>query len=198
MAQDGGIGGCAPGRTALVILDLINDLDFPGAEEIAPEVLAAADAVAALRARAEAVGVPVVFVNDNFGDWTSDREQLIAHIATRSAHGRELVCRLPPRQDDYFVIKPMHSGFYATNLAVLLPRLGASRLILTGVAAEICVLFTAADAHMREYPLWVPKDCVAPARPGRKEWALEIMRDAMDAETAATEDLSLTDWLGRA
>jgi len=70
-----------------------------------------------------------------------------------------------------------------------------NRLVLTGVAADICVLFTAADAHMREYALWVPKDAVASDRPEHRDWALGIMTKSMDAETRPTTELTLEDWL---
>ena len=101
--------------------------------------------------------------------------------------------RLVPGQEDYFIIKPQFSGFYATNLPVLLPKLGVSRLIITGVATDICILFTAADAHMRDYALWVPEDAVA-AADERGTWALEIMRGSMGAETRPTAELSIENW----
>lgn len=105
--------------------------------------------------------------------------------------------RIAPREDDYYVIKPQISGFYATNLPVLLPKLGVSRLILTGVAADICVLFTAADAHMRAYDLWIPVNAVASEQDQRKAWAMDIMRKSMGAETRSTDELSLQAWIGR-
>ena len=102
-----------------------------------------------------------------------------------------------PAEDDFFVIKPQFSGFYSTNLPALLPRLGASRLIMTGLAADICVLFTAADAHMREYELWVPANCVASSDPRRTEWALDIMKQSMDADTRPSNAEALRWWLDK-
>jgi nicotinamidase-related amidase len=134
-------------------------------------------------------------VNDNYGQWHSERSLIVEHCSREGALGRELVEMLKPEENDYFVIKPQFSGFYSTNLPALLPRLGAQRLILTGMAADICVLFTAADAHMREYDIWVPKDCVASSDPQRTIWALEIMRSSMKAEIRSTSKLSLTEWL---
>ena len=103
--------------------------------------------------------------------------------------------RLGPRPDDFFVIKPALSGFYATSLPVLLPKLGVSRLVLTGVAADICVLFTAADAHMRDYDLWVPADAVGSEGDERTRWALDIMQKSMGAEIRPTSELSLAAWV---
>jgi nicotinamidase-related amidase len=188
----------APGGTALLIIDMINTLDFGGGQRMLPAAKAAAEAIVTLRDAADAAGVPVVYVNDNYDQWHSDRTRLVEFGRAEESVGKPLVDALEPRRDDFFVIKPQFSGFYATNLPVLLPRLKASRLVLTGIAADICVLFTAADAHMREYDLWVPEDCVAASDSNRTRWALEIMRGAMKADTRPTAALSLDDWVAAA
>lgn len=188
----------AAGGPALLIVDMFNTLDFEGGEAMLPAATRAADAIARLRDEATRADVPVVYVNDNYDQWHSERSRLVAMCLADECRGRPLAERLEPRPDDYFVIKPQFSGFYSTNLPVLLPRLAVSRLILTGVAADICILFTAADAHMREYELWVPEDAVAATDPQRTEWALEIMRVSMHADTHATADLPLGDWLAAA
>ncbi|MDP1027672.1 isochorismatase family cysteine hydrolase [Sphingomonas sp. KR1UV-12] len=193
--MDGRITAPAPGQTALLIVDMINDLDFDDAEAIRQPALAAAEAILALRDAADAADVPVIYVNDNGDRWHSDRSALVARVQDHGGPGADIARRLTPRDADYFVIKPQFSGFYATNLPVLLPRLEASRLILTGIAADICVLFTAADAHMREYGLWVPADTVASFDQQRTRWALDIMAGTMGADVRATTDLSLEDWL---
>ena len=185
----------AAGNTALLIIDMINEMSFEGADALRGPAADAAAAIARLREEADAAGVPVVYVNDNFGEWHSERGRLVDRCL-ENGDVPDIVRALAPRRDDYFVIKPQFSGFYATNLPVLLPKLQVSRLILTGVAADICVLFTAADAHMRDYGLWVPGDAVAGEHVQRTSWALEIMRNSMGAETAATSELSLADWLG--
>lgn len=187
----------AAGHTALLIIDMINEMSFEGAEALKGPAAEAAGAIARLRDEADAAGVPTVYVNDNFGEWHSERGRLIDRCLA-NGDVADIVRALTPRTDDYFVIKPQFSGFYSTNLPVLLPKLGVSRLILTGVAADICVLFTAADAHMRDYALWVPSDAVAGEHAQRTSWALEIMRNSMAAETAPTAQLSLAEWLADA
>ena len=124
----------------------------------------------------------------------SERARLVDHARRPQAPARDIVERLSPRADDYFVIKPQFSGFYATNLQVLLPKLGVQRLILVGMAADICVLFTAADAHRRGYDLWIPADAVAGEDAQRTAWALEIMRASMGARIASVQDGGLPDW----
>jgi nicotinamidase-related amidase len=156
---------------------MINELDFNGSQPLRDSAQKAVHAIVKLRDAADQARVPVVYVNDNNDQWHSDRERLIKEAFGSGQVTDDIVARLRPRDDDFFVIKPQFSGFYATNLQVLLPRLKASRLILTGVAADICVLFTAADAHMRDYELWVPEDGVASLATKRTAWALDLERD---------------------
>ena len=177
----------------LLIVDMINSLDFDGAERLIPKLDSVISTILKLRAQADALGVPVVYVNDNYGHWQSEKSELI-RMCARKPEARAVIERITPRDRDYFLLKPRLSGFYATNLPVLLPVLRVSRLVLTGVAADVCVLFTAADAHMREYAIWTPHDATASEADERTDWALEIMRKSMSVETRSTAELSLRDW----
>jgi nicotinamidase-related amidase len=181
-------------HTALLILDAINPFDFEGAADMCAAAVEASAVIANLRAAADAAGAPTIYVNDNYGHWGSEKAQIVRDAAHASKTASDIIRRLSPRQDDYFVIKPHFSGFYATNLTALLDRLEVERLVLTGFAADICVLFTAADAHMRGYGLWTPADAVASETAERKRWALEIMTQSMDARTDPTTDLTLEGW----
>ena len=178
-------------RIALIILDMINCFDFAGAEELEPRAALAAQSILDLRSQADAADCPVIYVNDNFGEWHSEASKLSERAI---AVGSSTAKLLRPRDDDYFIIKPQYSGFYSTNLGVLLPKLGVRRLILTGIAADICVLFTAADAAMRDYMLWVPSDAIASEDERRRDAALSILRNGLGAETRPTGELSLYDW----
>lgn len=100
----------------------------------------------------------MIYVNDNFGRWKSDFHYTVEHCA-RNGRGSELVTLLRPEQNDYFVLKPKHSGFVSTTLQTLLRYFEAQTLILTGIAGNFCVLFTANDAYMRDFDLFVPSDC---------------------------------------
>lgn len=192
MADDGHLLKAA-GSAALLLLDILNPLDFAGADPLRKAALDLVDPLLRLREAADRAGVPVVYVNDHHGAWHAERSTLVE--AVRASPGADLARKLGPRDRDYFVIKPQFSGFYATTLPALLPRLGVNRIILTGIAADICVLFTAADAHMREYGLWVPSDTVASEHSERTRWALGIMESSMGAETRPTTMLRLPDWL---
>lgn len=183
-----------PGGVALLIIDMINCFDFDGGENLRQKASQIADPIQALQSQIEAACYPIVYVNDNFGEWHSEKSKLVERA--KQSNG-DTISKISPTDEHYFVIKPQFSGFYATNLQVLLPKLGVSRLILTGIATDICVLFTAADAHMRDYALWIPEDCVAAQEDQRSGWALEIMRDSMGAETRAASELTLPAWINQ-
>ena len=177
------------GRAALLIIDMINCFDFEEAEQAIDQAVRAAEVIKRLSSKARAADCPVIYVNDHFGEWHSERSKLIERAADNP-----VTPLLAPQEDDYFIIKPQFSGFYATSLQVLLPKLGVDRLILTGIATEVCVLFTAADAHMRDYPLWVPSDAVASVNPDRGKAALAIMQATMRAEIGASHTFELAQW----
>src|SRR4051812_13000805 len=105
---------------ALVIIDTINDLEFPGGEKVLPWALKLAGRLSAFRAAARHAAIPVIYVNDNFGHWRSDFLQVYAHCTRAGARGRKVAARLKPGRKDYFILKPRHSGFFATSLVPLL------------------------------------------------------------------------------
>ena len=178
-------------NAALLLIDVINDLDFEGSESMLPYALQAADKIAALKSRAKRLDMPVIYVNDNFGHWRSDFREVADYCSLEGKPGRKLVERLRPEDDDYFVLKPRHSGFYDTPLGTLLRHLGVQRLILTGFSGHICVLFTAADAYMRDFELFVPEDCTASPAPDQNEIALAYMKSALKVDATPSDRLDL-------
>jgi nicotinamidase-related amidase len=174
-------------RVALLVIDMINAFDFDGADAMLPRALAAARAIASLKGRAKKAHVPVVYVNDNFGRWRSDFRQILERCLR--SPGREIAELLKPGEDDYFVLKPKHSGFQHTTLDVLLQHLGAETLVLTGVAGNFCVLFTAHDAYMRDYKLVVPRDCIASLTEQHDREALAHMAEVTKADVRVSTQL---------
>ena len=158
--------------TALLLVDVVNDLAFEGSVPLVAQAEAMAPSLAALKRRATAAGVPAIYVNDNFGQWRSDFRHTVAHCTARSAPGRRVSQRLRPTGRDYFVLKPKHSGFFDTTLDTLLGTLRIRRLILTGIAGNICVLFTANDAYMRNLAIFAPADCIVSNTPQDNDYAL--------------------------
>jgi nicotinamidase-related amidase len=181
--------GSAPDKSEIVLLivDVINDLDFPEAKQLLRFVPAMARKLRKLKERAKAEGVPVIYVNDNFGRWRSDVRRLVEHC--RKGQARHLVDALRPKEDDYFVLKPKHSGFFSSTLETLLRYLGARRLIITGIAGNFCVLFTANDAYMRDYELLVPSDCTISNTARENREALNLMKRYLKANTAISARL---------
>jgi nicotinamidase-related amidase len=176
---------------ALLLLDVINDLEWQDGDLLFQHFEPAAPRIRSLATQARAAGVPVIYVNDNYGKWRSDCGALVEHCLEDGVRGRPIVEMLRPHSDDYFVLKPKHSGFFSTTLDLLLKHLGVRTLVLTGVAGNICVLFTAADAHMRDYGLVVPSDCVASNSPEENEHALTSMSGVLGADTRPSKDVDL-------
>lgn len=174
---------------ALLLIDVINTMDFAGSEDLVRFAEPMAEQIAGLKARAAEAEIPRIYVNDNFGRWRSDFRRTVEICAAPDQPGHEVTRILRPTEDDYFVLKPMHSGFYATALEVLLERLGARTLILTGIAGNLCVLFTANDAYMRHYRLVVPHDCTASNSTRDNDQALEQMERFLDADTRPAADI---------
>ena len=179
-------------NVALILIDVINDLDFDGGEALLPHARRMAERIAALKRRAKQAGIPVIYTNDNYGRWQSDFSKLIEHVRCDGVRGKPVAELLLPEEDDYFVLKPKHSGFYSTTLDTLLDYLQVKTLILTGMAGNICVLFTANDAYMRDFHLVIPADCVASALPEENEHALQQMATVLHADITPSTELDLT------
>src|SRR5687767_15346036 len=176
---------------ALLLIDVINDLEFEGSEALVRQAVPMARRIAELKRRAKETGIPVIYVNDNFGRWKSDFRRVVEHCLHDGVRGEEVARILQPDDDDYFVLKPKHSAFYATTLDTLLTYLGASTVILTGVAGNICILFSANDAYMRDFNVIVPGDCVASNTPDENRHALEQMRTVLKADVTPSTELDL-------
>ena len=185
--------GSAPDKSkaALLLIDVINDFDFPDGEELLRLAMPVGRNIAKLKERARAAGIPSIYVNDNFGRWQSDLKKLVDHCLRDDGRGKQFVEMLLPEEDDYFVLKPKHSGFYSTTLSLLLTHLGAENLILTGIAGNNCVLFTANDAYMRDFKLFIPADCVVSNTEEENQHALKQMETVLKADTTIAAELDL-------
>jgi len=183
--------GSAPDTNpvALVLIDVINHFEFPRGEDLFRCALPIAPRIAALKRKARAAGVPVIYVNDNFGRWRSSHDSLVRHCLKDGVRGRPFVEQLAPDRQDYFVLKPKHSGFYQTPLELLLKHLGTETLVITGVATNSCVLFTASDAYMRDLDVVVPPDCVAACTEAEQRSALDEMTGMLKAELISSAEL---------
>ena len=174
---------------AVVLIDVINDLDFEGAEKLTAPAIAMAQRLSRLTERARRAGVPVIYVNDNFGKWRSDFRTLLDHCLNDGVPGEELVRLLHPAKDDYFVLKPTHSGFFSTTLDTLLEYLGVQTLVMTGLTTDRCVLFTSIDACARDLKLVVPSDCCGSDSPANHDQAIEMMHRVLEADIRPSDEI---------
>ena len=173
-------------HSALLIVDMVSEYDFPDAERILKGARQAAKAIARLKQRAHAAKMPVIYVNDTAGKWESDQRAFVQRCLKPTARGREVVQLIAPSEHDYFIFKPKHSAFFGTPLHTLLQQLKVSTLILTGVTSHQCVLFTAMDAHVREYDLIIPPDCIGAASAADTKHALYVFSHALNANITAS------------
>ena len=192
-ARNADLHGSAPDKSeiALLLIDVINDLDFPEANQLLRFARPMARKLLRLKERAKKAGIPVIYVNDNFGRWQSDFRRQVEHCLSEKSRGHEIVSLLRPEEDDYFVLKPKHSGFFSTTLDTLLRYLGSHTLIITGIAGNFCVLFTANDAYMRDYDLIIPSDCTVSNSAEENREALTLMRKFLKADTRPSAKIRL-------
>lgn len=175
---------------ALLIIDMINDLDFSGGEKLLGHSLPVAKNISQIKSFFKQKKLPVIYVNDNFGKWKSSWEEVYEHCSRDNSLGRPVVQMLKPDKDDYFILKPKHSGFYSSSLDVLLDDLKIKELVITGIAGNICVLFTVNDAYMRGYQLHVPSNAIASESLELNDFALAQFKNVFDINV---EDLTGSD-----
>ncbi len=190
-AKNQDLHGNAPDKAAvaLLLIDLINDLEFPEGEQLLAQTMPILPRIVELKRRARAAGVPVIYVNDNFGRWQSNFNAQVEHCLHDGVRGQPIAEQLQPGDDDYFVLKPKHSGFFSTSLEILLNYLQVKTVILTGIAGNICVLFTANDAYLRDFHLLVPSDCVASNTAEENQHALAMMQQVLKADIRPASEI---------
>jgi nicotinamidase-related amidase len=176
-------------RSAVVVIDMINTYRHPDAELLVPSVREAVPRLVGLLERARKQDVPVIYVNDNFGEWRSHHGEILDE-ALAGPHA-DLVEPVRPDADSLFVVKARHSAFYETPLAYLLRQLEVGRVVLCGQVTEQCVLYSALDAHIRHLKVAVVRDAVAHIHPGLADAALEMMRRNMSAEITDVDGVDL-------
>lgn len=176
---------------ALVIIDMINDLEFPEGADFIPFSIDVAKRISLLKKQARSLKIPVIYANDNFGRWRSDFTEVIDHVLNDQVKGQALAEILKPEADDYFVLKPKHSAFFATTLSTLLSYFKVKRLILTGISTDSCIVFTATDAYMRDYEIYVPSDCTTASSQEYTQNSLTFLERTVRADLTPSDQLDL-------
>ncbi|HUR88548.1 MAG TPA: isochorismatase family cysteine hydrolase [Ramlibacter sp.] len=166
----------------LLLVDFINPLNFPGSEALAPAAVAAARATAKLKERLAGKGVPTIYANDNYGVWQSDFHSLVSTCLGMDGPPGEIAKLLYPQAHDITILKPRHSAFFASPLELLLTEMEAKELVICGLATDMCVQLTAAEAFLREFPCWVPADCNAAESDEAKEASIAYMASVLKCD----------------
>jgi nicotinamidase-related amidase len=179
----------APVPVALLLIDVLTTFQFPDGDAILAGALKMRDALVKLKARARKAGIPTLYVNDNYGDWRSEKEVLMGRCL--EGKGSEFVRPLLPDSEDYFVLKPMHSAFYMTPLEVLLEHLQVEALILTGLTSNSCITVTAHDANMRGFDIYIPPDCSCARNAEEHKQALAQLEAMAQAKLTPSASLKL-------
>jgi nicotinamidase-related amidase len=174
-------------KPALLIIDMINDFNFTPGEILSKKAEEITGSILKLKDRFKQKEWPVIYINDHFNLWQADFEKIMDHC--RNERSEKIIEQIAPDDGDYFLIKPKHSAFYGTALNTLLKQLKADSLVITGVAGNICVLFTANDAYMREYSLSIPKNCIASNSDQDNEYALTMMKEVLKADTRSSSEI---------
>jgi nicotinamidase-related amidase len=177
--------------TVLMILDMISCWTFPDGAALQRQAARIAPAIAHLKRRCLEAAVPVIYANDNSGQWRSDFKFVVSESMAAGSLGSEITRALEPGPEDYFVLKPKHSAFFATPLEILLDHLRARRLVIAGVTGDQCILSTASDAHMRDFDVAVPGDCIASLTPERNRRAIEHLGEALEVRTPPARAIRL-------
>lgn len=175
----------------LLLVDVVSHFEFPDGDAILKNALQIAPRLSHLKKRARASNIPVVYVNDNFGQWKSDAGKLLAHCLRTDCVGKPFVEAIQPDEQDYCVLKPMHSAFFQTPLELLLRHLGTSSLILAGIATNSCILCTAHDARMRDFKVTVVADCCAARSSREHNEAIDNIREMAGARIVTLSSLRI-------
>jgi nicotinamidase-related amidase len=186
-SRHGREGGDA-GASALLVIDMLNTYEHADSDPLAESAADAVPSIAALEEKAGEAEVPVIYVNDSYGDWNTSSQEL-AEKAMAGAHP-ELVEPILPPEEAAFVVKARHSVFYGTPLEYLLDQEGISRLVLTGQVTEQCILYSALDGYVRHFDVAVPRDAVAHIHRDLADAALDMMERNMSAEIVCAADFS--------
>jgi len=185
--------GNAPDSCPVVLLlvDVLNDVDFPGNSRLLKSINSLGKNISALKKRCKEAGIPVIYVNDNRGKWRSDYSAVLSHCLRPDSPGCPMVGQLIPEASDYIVLKPKHSAFYATPLDTLFSYLKAKTVILAGLITNACILSTASELYVRDLDVYVPSDCVAAPIKQAHRYGLEVMKISFDVDTTSSTKLNL-------
>lgn len=175
------------GKTAILVVDMLNDF-VTGALKC-DRGLAIVPHVQKLLKGAREKGVPVIFCNDAHLKGIDHELKLWGDHAIVGTKGAEIIPELGPEASDYIVPKRRYSGFFHTDLDLLLKELGITTVVVTGLHAHMCVRHTSADAYMLGYKVVVATDCTDSFTKEDYEYGLSYLKSVYGAEAYTAEQL---------
>ena len=165
--------------TAVLFIDIINPFNFDGGHKLIKHTKDILPNLIHLKQFAKKNKLPIIYINDHYGLWQADFKKIIEHC--KNGNSKEIIDALKPDEQDYFLIKPMHSAFFQTPLQSLLTELKCIHLLIAGIAGDICILFTAKDAYMYQFKMHIPSNCMASENKDGNDYALYLMSSVMKA-----------------
>lgn len=174
-------------KHALLIIDMINDFQFHNGPALSKQAEILSHKIVSLKTKLKTKGCPIIYVNDHYNLWQADFQKIAAKCKNSLSEG--IIHTIFPEDDEFFLIKPKHSAFFGTALTTLLYSLDIKSLIITGIAGNICVLFTANDAYMRGYEIIIPSDCIASNDEEDNKFALKMMENTLKATITSSEKI---------
>ncbi|WP_299094998.1 isochorismatase family cysteine hydrolase [uncultured Metabacillus sp.] len=172
---------------ALLIIDMINNFQFDHGPILAKQAEDISLNIFALKKKLKTIGVPIIYVNDHYDLWQADYQKIADKCKNNLSE--KIIHTIYPEDDEFFLIKPKHSAFFGTALNTLLYNLQIKEVIITGIAGNICVLFTANDAYMRGYQITIPADCIASNEEEDNMFALKMMKHTLKAKIVNSENI---------
>jgi nicotinamidase-related amidase len=179
-------------KAVLLLVDVINDLAFPENEVLLSHAAILAKNISRLKSRCRNARIPCIYVNDNRDRWRSDFRHLLDRCLAPRSPGRGFVEKLVPLRDDYIVLKPKHSAFFATPLETILNYMEVRQVLLAGVTTDSCILGTAMELHVRDYEIFVPEDCSFALSEKEHQRALQVIRSSFAADISPASKLKIT------
>lgn len=174
-------------KHALIVIDMLKEFVYgrlrsEAATNIVPNLKRLVE-------RAREVKVPVIYCNDAHVPKIDRELKLWGEHAIAGAESSQVIDELKPREGDFVINKRRYSGFFETDLDLLLRELEASALILTGIHTHICVQHTAADAFFRGYEIIVVEDCTAASTAEDHRRALNYIRQIYGANVMSCSEV---------
>jgi len=167
---------------ALLIIDMLKDfvekdacLEVPASRSIIPNIQKRIK-------EARRKKMVIIYICDAHSPGDKEFSRWPSHALIRT-RGAKIIEELEPHlAEDIIVCKKRYSGFFDTSLDQFLKSFKIKRIYITGILTNVCVLFTAVEAFMRDYEIFIWADSVAALSKGDHETALDQMERVLKIE----------------